>query len=141
MKKQSRSYVFYMGIIIFVVGLLLKFFVTASEGVLSTLPFVLSGFGAGSIGVGVVNIINKRMLDNNPQKAKQYEINENDERNIRLREKAGYATWYTTLLMLAAITMTFLILDYKVACFVLLGALFIHIISLFVYINIYNKKI
>lgn len=141
MKKQSRSYIFYMGIIIFVVGLLLKLLFPASDGVLYTLPFVLNGFGAGIIGVGVANIIRKRMFDNNPQKAKQYEINENDERNIRIREKAGYATWYTTLLIMSAITMTFLILDYKVACFISLGAMFIHVISLFVYIYIYNKKI
>lgn len=141
MKKQPKSYIFYMGIIIFVVGLLLKFLIPASDGALQALPFVLTGFGAGIIGVGVVNIFRKRMIDNNPQKAKQYEINEKDERNIRIREKAGYATWYTTLFMLSAISLTFVVLDYKVAGFISLGALFIHIISLFVYIHIYNKKI
>lgn len=141
MKKQSKSYIFYMGIIIFVIGLLLKFLIPVSDGVLKTLPFVLTGFGAGIIGVGVVNIIRKRVIDNNPQKAKQYEIDEKDERNIQIREKAGYATWYTSLFMLSAISLTFVVLDYKVAVFISLGALFIHIISLFVYIYIYNRKI
>jgi hypothetical protein len=141
MKKQPKSYVLYMGIIIFVVGLLLKFLIPASDGALQALPFVLTGFGAGIIGVGVVNIFRKRMIDNNPQKAKQYDINEKDERNIRIREKAGYATWYTTLFVLSAISLTFAVLDYKVASFISIGALFIHIISLFLYIYIYNKKI
>ena len=141
MKKQPKSYIFYMGIIIFVVGLLLKNLIPASDGALHTLPFVLTGFGSGIVGVGVVSILRKRTIENDPQKAKQYEINENDERNIQIREKAGYATWYTTLFMLAAISMTFVVLDYKVAGFISLGALFIHIISLYVYINIYNKKI
>lgn len=141
MKNQPKSYIFYMGIIIFAIGLLLKFLIPESDGALQTLPFVLTGFGAGIIGVGVVNIFRKRMIDNNPQKAKQYEINEKDERNIRIREKSGYAAWYTTLFMLSAISLTFAILDYKAAGFISLGALFIHAISLFVYINIYNKKI
>lgn len=50
-------------------------------------------------------------------------------------------TWYTTLLMLSVISLTFVVLDYKVVCFISLGALFIHIISLYVYISIYNRKI
>lgn len=141
MKEQSKSYIFYMGIIVFVAGLLLKILIPASDGALHTLPFVLSGFGSGIIGVGVANILRKRTIDNNPQKAKQYEINEKDERNIRIREKAGCATWYTTLLMLSVISLTLVVLDYKVAGFISIGALFIHIISLYVYINIYNKKL
>lgn len=141
MKKQAKSYIFYMGIIVFAVGLLLEFLIPASDGAFHTLPFVLTGFGAGIIGVGVVSIFRKRMIDNNPQKAKEYEINEKDERNIRIREKAGYATWYTTLFMLAVISLTFVVLDYMVAGFIVLGALFIHISSLFIYIYIYNRKI
>ena len=141
MKKQPKSYYIYIGIIIFAVGLLLKFTIPASDGALQTLPFVLTGFGAGIIGVGVLNISRKKMIDNDPQKAKQYEINEKDERNIQIREKAGYATWYTTLFMLSAISLTFVVLDLKIAGFIMLGALFIHIISLFSYIYIYNRKI
>ena len=141
MKNQPKTYIFNIGIIIFVVGLLLKFLIPESKGVLKALPFVLTGFGAGIIGVGVVNIIRKRLIDNNPQKAKLYEINEKDERNIRLREKAGYTTWYTTHFVLAANSLAFVVLNYKFAAFYSLGALFIHIIRLFVYIHIYNKKI
>lgn len=141
MKEQAKSYIFYMGILVFAVGLLLKHLFPASDGALQALPYALTGFGAGIIGVGVVFIFRNRMIGNDPQKAKQYEINENDERNIRIREKAGYATWYTTLFLLSAITLTFVVLDYKVASFISLGALLIHSISLYVSIYIYNKKI
>ncbi len=141
MKRQPKSYVFYMGILIFAVGLILNFLIPESSGALRSVPFLLTGFGAGIIGVGVVNLIRKKMLDNNPEKAKQYEIEEKDERNIRLREKAGYATWYTSLFMLAILSLTFIVLDYKIPCFIALGALMIHIVSLFVYIHIYNRKI
>ena len=141
MKKQPKPYILQMGIIVFVVGILLKFLFPASDGALHTLPFVLNGFGAGIVGVGVVTVLRKKVIDNDPQKAKQYEINEKDERNIRIREKAGYATWYTTLFVLSAVSLIFVVLEYNVACFISLGALFIHIISLFVYIRKYDKKI
>lgn len=74
MKKQAKSYIFYMGIIVFAVGLLLEFLIPASDGAFHTLPFVLTGFGAGIIGVGVVSIFRKRMIDNNPQKQKSMKL-------------------------------------------------------------------
>ena len=130
-----------MGIIIFAAGLLLKFIFPEESGAMQSLPFVLSGFGAGIIGVGVAGIFRKRAIENDPEKARQYEIAEKDERNIRIREKAGYATWYTTLFLLAIISLTLVVLNYTAAGFVALGALLIHGISFFVYTYLYSKKI
>ncbi|MFA6648117.1 MAG: hypothetical protein WCS32_05715 [Candidatus Izemoplasmatales bacterium] len=141
MKKEFKSYIFYMGIAVFVIGVLLKLVLPENEGIQDTLLGVLSGFGGGIIGVGVVNILLKKLLEKNPEKAKQYEINEKDERNITLREKSGYATWYSTLFILSAVSMTFVILDYMVAGFVAIGAMFLHIISFFIYLSVYNRKI
>lgn len=141
MKKQPKTYMFYIGIIIFVIGLLLKFLIPESEGAMQSAPFVLTGFGAGIIGVGAAGIFRKKVFDKNPEKAKKYEIAEKDERNIRLREKAGIASWYSTLFVLAILSLVLLILDYALPCFLIIAAMFIHIISLFVYIIIYNKKI
>src|SRR5690554_7384137 len=87
MKKQPKTYMFYIGIIIFVIGLLLKFLIPESEGAMQSAPFVLTGFGAGIIGVGAAGIFRKKVFDKNPEKAKKYEIAEKDERNIRLRDR------------------------------------------------------
>lgn len=141
MKKEPKSYIFYMGIIVFVIAILLKVLMPDAEGPLESLPYVLSGFGSGIIGVGVVCIIRKRKIEQDPEKAKQYEIAEKDERNIKLREKAGYASWYISLFTMAILSMVFVIFDYKMACWLTMGALFIHVISLFVFIAIYDKKI
>lgn len=141
MKKQPKTYIFYMGIAIFTIGILLRFLVPEATGALRSLPFVLTGFGAGIVGVGIANLFRKRILEKNPEKAKEYEIAEKDERNVRLREKAGYATWYITLFVLAVLALTFIVLDYSVACWLTIGALFTHIFSLIVFIAIYNKKI
>ena len=141
MKKQFKCYIICLGIILLVSGFLLKFLFPVSDEILRALTFVLIGSGTGIIGAGAAKIIRQRILDKNPQIAKQYEINENDERNILIREKAGYATWYLTLFMLAIISLIFIILDYKVASFILIGVLLIHCISLFVYSHIFSKKI
>lgn len=138
MKKQHKSYIFYMGILIFVIGLLLKFLIPETNG---SWQSVITGFGAGIVGVGIAGIFRQKMIEKDPKKAKQYEIAEKDERNIRLREKAGYATWYITLFMLGILSLVFVMLDYKLQSFLTIGVLFIHIISLFVYIIIYNKKL
>ena len=141
MKKQPKAYIFYMGIIIFAAGLLLKFIFPEAAGVMQSLPFVMSGFGAGLIGVGISVIFRKKMIENDPEKVRQYEIAEKDERNIRIREKAGYATWYTTLFLLVIISLTLVVLNYTAAGFVALGALLIHAVSFFLYTYLYSKKI
>lgn len=141
MKKQQKSYIFYMGILIFVIAILLIILMPNAEGPLGVLPYVLCGFGLGIIGVSVVCTIRMRKIKQDPKKARQYEIAEKDERNIRLREKAGYASWIISLFVMAILSMVFIIFDYKIACLLAIIALFIHVISLFVFIAIYDKKI
>lgn len=140
MKKQLKPYIFYVGIVIFAIGLLLNFIVAESDGISQSLTSVLIGLGAGITGGGVAGILLKKTLKNNPEKVKEYEIAEKDERNVRLREKAGYSAWYISVFMLAILSLIFLIFDYKLPCFITIGALFVQILSLFVFIYIYNKS-
>jgi anaerobic C4-dicarboxylate transporter len=141
MKKHLSTYIFYIGIGAFAAGLVLNALFGEMEGAIRTLSFVLTGFGTGIIIVGVINNFRIRRLKNDPEKAKQLEIDETDERNIRLREKAGYATWHSTMFIFAALTIAFSVLDNKIAFWVTLGALFVHIFSFNIFISVYNKKI
>jgi uncharacterized membrane protein len=141
MKKQPKSYIFYLGIALFALGLLLTALLAEREGALAVLPHVLVGFGAGITGVGVVNLFRLKLIMKDPEKARQLEIEEKDERNIRLREKAGYATWYLTLFTLAALSLTLLILDYKTACLLAFGVLLTHAAALFIWIYVYNERL
>lgn len=140
MKKNIKSFVFYLGILVFAVGILLYFIFPEADGAMEELPFVLTGFGAGIIGVGVAGMLMQKKNSKDPKKAKQYEINENDERNISIREKACSATWYITLFVLAAVALTLFVMDYTVPFVMVLAAFFLHIISMFVFIVVYNKN-
>ena len=65
--------------------------------VLFTLGGILMGFGA----VGIV--LSRIRLS--PERQKEYERSETDERNVAIREKAAMSSWYWTLYMLWAVFM------------------------------------
>lgn len=141
MKKKPKSYIFFLGIALFALGLLLRVLLAEEEGAALSLPYVLLGVGTGITGVGAVNLYKLRLLRENPEKARQLEIEEMDERNIRLREKAGYASWYVTLFALAALSLTLVVLNYKTACLLSICVLLVHTASLFIGIYVYNKEL
>ena len=141
MKNKLKTYTFNIGVISFAVGILLRYILPETDGVLKSLPHILSGFGAGIMAVGVVFIFRKRAIERNPEKAKEYEINEKDERNIQINEKASYVAWYVTLFTLAALSLAFLIMDNMTACLLSLGVLFAHKISLLICVGVFRKKL
>ena len=135
--KKSQVIAFYAGIVLFAAGLLCAIIFRDAESALAKLPAVIIATGTGMICVGI-SLITRFM---NPKLAKEYEINEKDERNIRLREKAGLFTWGVTQFVLMAMVLVFLLLDFTVLCWIAYGALAIHNSSLFLGIAIHNRKI
>ena len=140
MKNKLKSYTFNIGYISFAIGILLRHIFPEAEGILESLPHILSGFGAGIIGVGVVLIFRKRAIERNPEKAREYEIDEKDERNIQINEKASYATWHVTLFALAILSLAFLIMDNMIACLLSLGVLLVHKVSYLICVGVLKKK-
>ncbi len=137
--KKLRLVVLCAGIAMIAAGILLSIFSQANEN--GALTGILTGFGAGLTSVSIVRMVNEKKLDKNPELAKAVKINETDERNVRIREKAGYASWYFTMFMLLAIAMVLLVLDYDVGCWIALGAMLLHNIAFFAFQNYYNKKL
>ena len=61
---------------------------------LFTVGGVLLGFGAVGIALSLIHL--------SPERQKEYERSETDERNIAIREKAAMSSWYWTLSLLWA---------------------------------------
>ena len=97
-----------------------------------------AGFGSAIVAVAAVNLI---LIKRNPDKQRQQEINEKDERSIRIREKSAQSTWYVTLFSLLALEFAFLFLDYLIPCYVVIGVMVIHVVSYFIFIYRNNKKL
>ncbi|MDR1117091.1 MAG: hypothetical protein LBL09_02450 [Oscillospiraceae bacterium] len=108
----------------------------------SGLPGRFLGFGAGlgsaAAALGSVGLI---LLRRKPEDARQQEINENDERFIKIREKSAQSTWYVTLTSLLALEFVFLFLDYMIPCFIVIGVMAVHVISYFAFLYRNSKKL
>jgi predicted tellurium resistance membrane protein TerC len=94
---------------------------------------------ASLIGAAVMFFTNKD-LKSNPEKLKQAIINEKDERNKRLREKAANSTFWVTLYTLGVLWVVFALLGYTVAQWLIHGAILVHGISWIISFAVYSKK-
>jgi len=130
--KKIKTVTFCIGILMLLSGVLLSI----SAGGVSKFPFCMMGMGSGIVGVGVFYMLYYK----NAERVKEYEVNEKDERNIRLREKAGYTTWFITQFVLCVMVLTFLILDYGTPLWIALGALFIHNAGFIVSVAVHDKN-
>ena len=80
-------------------------------------------------------------MKKNPQKLKELDIEVGDERNIRIYEKSGYVAWQITSVLLFALFLLFVALDYGIARWLTLGVLIINSASFIISMVIHNKKI
>lgn len=97
-----------------------------------------SGIGCAAIALGFVGMVS---LKRKPEDVKQQEINENDERSIKIREKSAYSTFFVTMIGLSAVELTFVWLDYIVPCFIIIGLMSVHVISYFIFLYRNNNKL
>ena len=78
---------------------------------------------------------------NNPEKFKQLAIEEKDERNIKIREKAGYTTWAITACCLSIATLYLVITGSSLVRWLMISVLTIHIFGFLISGYIYSKKL
>jgi putative transcriptional regulator len=144
MRKQSQPWLFVLGPVSLVMGIIMRALFVESESVTdhsSLLPVVLLGFGSSLTITGIVYfIVTKLIRIRNPKKAKQIVIEAKDERNVKLLEKSGYTTWYVTMITLVALSMTLVAMGFETAFWLSLGVFAIHVTVFFICGYIYDKK-
>jgi uncharacterized membrane protein len=140
-RHTLRKYTLPFGIIIFGIASAVRQVFSESESVIIIDYFhFVAGLGAGLMFVGAIYKVIFRNSDNSPEAVKQREIDENDERNIRIKEKAGYASWHATLLIFVAMALIFIIIDYPLGYWLSASAIILHKIILLIFTSVYNKK-
>ena len=87
------------------------------------------GFGSAIVASGFVGL---KLLRQKPADKRQRKIDENDERNIKIREKAAMDLFYITLFGMCAVNIVFLFLNYTVPCLIMCGLLSLHVVGYFV---------
>ena len=68
MKKKSFNYLIaVVGLLLLATGLTLLKVIVNPQGILLVVPYICIGLGCGAFGHGVGDIVNNRVVKNNPQ--------------------------------------------------------------------------
>lgn len=87
--KKSKYYIMTaIGILVLILGLYLVKTTDAPQAFMAAFSYVCIGFGCGIFGYGMSSIISNKILQKNPDLQRQNEINEKDERNIIISNRA-----------------------------------------------------
>ena len=146
MKNKSMGrYLVYsvIGFIILAVGAILGKQTRDAQGIMQTLPYVFIGIGAGIFGQNIGTIFNIRAVKKAPQLGKKKEIEEKDERNIAIRNKAkAKAKAYDLMVMVfGALMMAFALMqvEWSVVLAFVIAYLFV-VFSNIYFITKYQKE-
>ena len=141
MKKIKSVVIILSGIIMLVGGLILLKIFTTPQGIMRILPYILVGLGGGVFGHGFGEVINQRALKNNPQKFKQIEIEQKDERNIAVINRAKAKSFDLMIFVFGALMMSFALMGVELFAILLLVSAYLFVIIYEIYYRIkYDKE-
>lgn len=141
--KSIGRYIIYslIGFIILAVGAVLAKFTRDIQGIMQTLPYIFIGIGAGIFGQNLGSAFNIYAMKKAPQMAKQKEIEEKDERNVALRNKAKARAYDLMVMVFGALMMAFALMEvsFAVILAIVIAYLFI-VFSNIYFISKYQKE-
>lgn len=142
---KNRSAAMYLGfsIIGFVIlasGAILAKLTRNDQGIIQTLPYILIGIGSGVFGQNLGTAFDIYTMKKNPEIAKQRKIDEKDERNIAIRNKAKAKAYDLMILVFGALMMAFALMgvSWSVVLAIVIAYLFV-VFSNIYFISKYNK--
>ncbi|SHO51584.1 DUF6442 family protein [Anaerocolumna xylanovorans] len=103
------------------------------QGVMRALPYIFIGIGCGGFGHGMGNIINFRALKNNPDAAKQIEIEKTDERNIAIGNRAKAKAYDMMIFVFGALMLSFALMQIDITAVLLLVIAYLFVIGYSIY--------
>lgn len=130
-----------VGFILIVTGIVLVILFSESQGIMKTLPFICLGIGAGSFSGGLGGLISYRRMQQNPQLAKEKQINTKDERNIIITYRAKAMSYNLTIIIFAFLIMFLAMVQVETYITLIFTGAYILIIFLhFYFFNKYYKE-
>lgn len=129
------------GLLLLAAGLLALKWAPARQGALVALPYVCIGLGCGAFGSGLSGLINRKVLRDNPRLQKQIAIDQNDERNIALSNRAKAKAFDAMLYLFGACLIAFSLMGVPLFATLALVAAYLLTIGLLIfYLNKYHKE-
>lgn len=128
MKKYLHLLSVAAGILLLAAGFLMLKIIADPQGILLTLPYVCIGIGSGCFGGGMAEVINKRLMKNDPEFAKQREIDLNDERNVAIGNRAKAKAYDMMVFAFGALMLAFSLMDVEIRVILLLVFCYLFVI-------------
>jgi hypothetical protein len=142
MKKIQYNYVYvFIGLMLLGVGLDLAKSVGDPQGFMRALPYVLIGIGCGMFGQGVGNAVTAKTMENQPELQKQQEIEQNDERNIEIGNRAKAKAYDMMIFVFGALMLSFALMGVDFIAILLLVGSYLFIVGYGIYFRCkFNKE-
>lgn len=143
--KRSGKYIIYtlIGFTVLAAGaILLKSTRDVQvQGIMLTLPYIFIGIGSGIFGQNLGTIFTIHAMKEDPQVAKQKEIEVNDERNTAIRNKAKAKAYDLMVMVFGSLMLAFALMqaDWTVVAALIAAYLFVTFSNIY-FINKYNKE-
>lgn len=126
-------------LILVVLGLVLGEMLPEEEHSLQTFAGMLTGFGIGVAAVAIISVI--RVRRKTPEQLKQMEIEEKDERNIRIAQMSYSVMAVASYIILAILSFVFTLMgEFLVTC-IMIAAMYAQIVVGVIARRIISKKI
>lgn len=137
--KKSVAFTF-IGVFLILLGFVLLKTVSASQGFFAVLPYICLGFGCGAIGHGIGDLVNICTFKKYPKLKKQAEIEEKDERNIAVSNRAKGKAYDLMLYLFGALMIIFVLMDADLSVILLLVASYLIVTGVFIYYLVKYQK-
>ncbi len=135
--KIKSAIITVIGLILSVAGILA---VTLFDLGTHAAPYVCIGLGCGLFGQGLGELITRWSEKKYPEITRQREIEENDERNIALRDKAQAKAYRIMMFVFGSLTIAFALMNVELRVILLLVAAYLYICGCSVYFSVKFRK-
>lgn len=134
MKKGRLDYfIIAAGLALLILGLCLVKMLENPQGVMLALPFVCIGLGCGIFGHGMGNAITRKAVKSNPDLQKQLDINQKDERNIAIANRAKAKAYDLMTFVFGALMITFALMGVDTIAVLLLVFVYLFVQAYAIY--------
>ena len=135
--KVKSTAITVLGLLVLVAGLLaVKIFDFGSQAA----PYLCIGLGCGVFGQGLGELFTRWGEKKHPEIARQRKIEENDERNVALRDRAEAKAYRIMIPVFGALFLAFGLMNVELRVILLLVAAYLYICGCSVYYSIKYRK-
>lgn len=112
MKNRGKSIAYIvLGGLLLAGGVVLLCTVGEPEGIYRALPYLLIGIGCGVFGGGLGDYLAARAVKNEPELQRQIEVEQNDERNQIIRDRAKSRGYTVMTTVFSALLLAYAFMD------------------------------